>query len=49
LREKRAESGEIINIVSVFMNSGKPYTVLRDTIFTHPAMAEALNDLLSQA
>ncbi|MBP1977292.1 hypothetical protein J2Z47_005563 [Cohnella thailandensis] len=31
----------------MFMNSGQPYTVLRDTIFTHPSMAEALNDLLN--
>lgn len=42
-----AESSEVVNIVSVFMRSGEPYTVLRDTIFTHPSMAEALNDLLS--
>lgn len=43
-----AVSSEIVNIVSVFMNSGQPYTVLRDTIFTHPSMADTLNDLLSQ-
>ncbi|MNI88779.1 Dihydrolipoyl dehydrogenase [compost metagenome] len=43
-----AESSEVINIVSVFMNSGQPYTVLRDTIFTHPTMAETLNDVLGQ-
>jgi pyruvate/2-oxoglutarate dehydrogenase complex dihydrolipoamide dehydrogenase (E3) component len=43
-----AESSEVVNIVSVFMNSGQSYTVLRDTIFTHPTMAESLNDLLSQ-
>ncbi len=42
------ESSEVINIVSLFMNSGQPYTVLRDTIFTHPTMAESLNDILSQ-
>ncbi|MGN7358962.1 FAD-dependent oxidoreductase [Paenibacillus sp. SAF-054] len=40
------ESSEVVNIVSVFMNSGQPYTVLRDTIFTHPSMSEILNDLL---
>lgn len=42
------ESSEVVNIVSVFMNSGQPYTVLRDTIFTHPSMSEILNDLLGQ-
>ncbi|RTE11592.1 FAD-dependent oxidoreductase [Paenibacillus whitsoniae] len=41
------ESSEVVNIVSVFIRSGEPYTVLRDTIFTHPSMAELLNDLLS--
>ncbi|WP_337913897.1 hypothetical protein [Cohnella zeiphila] len=41
------ESSEVVNIVSVFMKSGQPYTVLRDTIFTHPSMAETLNDLLN--
>lgn len=43
-----AESSEVINTVSVFMASDQPYTVLRDTIFTHPTMAEALNDVLAQ-
>lgn len=42
-----AMSSEVVNIVSVFMISGQPYTDLRDTIFTHPSMAETLNDLLS--
>ncbi|MCG7381933.1 FAD-dependent oxidoreductase [Paenibacillus sp. ACRRY] len=42
-----AESSEVVNIVSVFMNSSQPYTVLRDTIFTHPSMSEMLNDLLN--
>ncbi|WP_068621347.1 FAD-dependent oxidoreductase [Paenibacillus tuaregi] len=40
------ESSEVVNIVSVFMNSGQPYTALRDMIFTHPSMSEILNDLL---
>lgn len=42
-----AESSEVVNIVSQFMKTGEPYTALRDTIFTHPSMAESLNDLLS--
>ncbi|CAH1205384.1 FAD-dependent oxidoreductase [Paenibacillus sp. JJ-223] len=41
-----AESSEVVNIVSVFMQSEQPFTVLRDTIFTHPSMAETINDLL---
>jgi len=42
-----AESSEVVNIVSMFMKTDQPYTVLRDTIFTHPSMAETLNDLLA--
>ncbi len=36
---------EIINIVTLAMNADLPYTVLRDQIYTHPTLAEALNDL----
>ncbi|WP_455662107.1 FAD-dependent oxidoreductase [Pradoshia sp.] len=42
-----AESSEIINIVALAMKTGQDYTFLRDHIFTHPSMAEALNDLFS--
>lgn len=42
-----AEASEIINIVSNAINTGQDYTFLRDTIFTHPTMCEALNDLFS--
>lgn len=41
------ESFEMINIVKTAMDLGAQYTVLRDQIFTHPTMAEALNDLFS--
>ena len=41
------ESHEIVNIVKLAMDAGLPYTALRDQIFTHPTMAEALNDLFS--
>ncbi len=41
------ESHEIINIVKLAMDAGLPYTVLRDMIFTHPTMSEALNDLFN--
>lgn len=43
-----AESSEIINLVKVAMDAKLPYTFLRDNIFTHPSMSEALNDLFSQ-
>lgn len=42
-----AESHEIINILKVVMDAHLPYTVLRDMIFTHPTMAESLNDLFA--
>lgn len=42
------ESHEVINIVSTAMIAGMKYTQLRDQIFTHPTMAEALNDLFKQ-
>ncbi|MDD3414920.1 MAG: FAD-dependent oxidoreductase [Lachnospiraceae bacterium] len=39
------ESHELINLVKVAMDAELHYTVLRDMIFTHPTMGEALNDL----
>ena len=42
-----AESFELINLIKLAMDAGLPYTVLRDMIFTHPTMAEGLNDLFS--
>jgi len=41
------ESYEMINTVKLAMDMDAPYTVLRDQIFTHPTMSEALNDLFS--
>ena len=41
------ESYETINVVKLAMDSGADYTVLRDQIFTHPTMTEALNDLFT--
>lgn len=41
------ESHEIINIVVTAMIAKQPYRVLANQIFTHPTMAEALNDLFS--
>lgn len=41
------ESYEMINIVKTVMDNNLTYTVLRDQIFTHPTMSEALNDLFN--
>lgn len=41
------DSSEVINIVAVVMKTGQDYTFLRDFIFTHPSMSEALNDLFA--
>lgn len=39
------EAQEVINIISTAMHNKLPYQTLRDQIFTHPTMAEGLNDL----
>lgn len=41
------DSGEVINTVAIAMKTRQDYTFLRDFIFTHPSMSEALNDLFS--
>ena len=35
----------MINIIATAIKAKLPYTALRDQIFTHPTMAEALNDV----
>lgn len=42
-----AESSEVINFVALAMKTGQDYTFLRDFIFTHPSVSEALNDLFN--
>ncbi|UUX33049.1 FAD-dependent oxidoreductase [Fundicoccus culcitae] len=42
------EAHEMINIVVTAMNANLPYTDLRDQIYTHPTMSEALNDLFGK-
>ena len=37
---------EGINLVAMAMKTGQEYTFLRDFVFTHPSMSEALNDLM---
>ena len=39
------EGGEIASILQVAMMGNLPYTALRDGIFSHPTLAESLNDL----
>ena len=37
----------MVNTVKIVMDAGLPYTVLKDGIFTHPTMSEAMNDLFA--
>lgn len=39
------ESNEVINLLTLAMRTGIKYTVLRDSIYTHPSVSEALNEL----
>ena len=39
------EGGEIASVLQVAMMGKLPYTALRDGIFSHPTLAESLNDL----
>lgn len=41
------ESYEMINIVKLAMDLHADYTILKNQIFTHPTMSEALNDLFT--
>lgn len=41
------ESHEMVNIVKFAMDYNLPYTALRDHMYTHPIMTEALSDLFS--
>lgn len=41
------ESYEMINMIKLAMDGKVPYQVLRDTIYTHPTMSEAFNDLFA--
>jgi pyruvate/2-oxoglutarate dehydrogenase complex dihydrolipoamide dehydrogenase (E3) component len=42
-----ARAGEIMAVVQLAMTAGLPNTVLRDSILTHPTMAEGLVSLFS--
>lgn len=41
------EGGEVMSVIQTAMLGKLPYTVLRDTIYTHPTMAESLNLLFA--
>ncbi|MEG0918931.1 MAG: FAD-dependent oxidoreductase [Anaerovoracaceae bacterium] len=41
------DSHEVINIVKLAMDMDADYTVLKNMVFTHPTVSEALNDLFS--
>jgi pyruvate/2-oxoglutarate dehydrogenase complex dihydrolipoamide dehydrogenase (E3) component len=38
-----AEAGEILGVIQVAMEADIPFNVLRDTMFAHPTMVEAIN------
>lgn len=38
---------EVINLIALAMKGNLPYTMLRDQIYTHPTMTEALNSGLA--
>ncbi len=41
------EGGEITAVLQVAMMGGVPYTAIRDGVFSHPTLAESLNNLFS--
>jgi pyruvate/2-oxoglutarate dehydrogenase complex dihydrolipoamide dehydrogenase (E3) component len=43
-----AESHELVNLLKLAIDQGIPAATLRDAIYTHPTMTEALNDLFGQ-
>jgi pyruvate/2-oxoglutarate dehydrogenase complex dihydrolipoamide dehydrogenase (E3) component len=41
------EGGEILAVIQTAMMGRLPYTALRDGVFSHPTLAEALNNLFT--
>jgi pyruvate/2-oxoglutarate dehydrogenase complex dihydrolipoamide dehydrogenase (E3) component len=41
------DAGEVMAVVQLAMSAGLPYTILRDSILTHPTIAEGLTVLFS--
>lgn len=42
-----AEAHELINLIKLAMDADVSYEMLRDAVYTHPTMAEGLNDLFA--
>jgi pyruvate/2-oxoglutarate dehydrogenase complex dihydrolipoamide dehydrogenase (E3) component len=41
------EGGEVMSMLELAMMGKQPYTALRDAVFAHPTLAEALNNLFT--
>ena len=41
------EGGEIATLFQIAMMGKLPYTALRDAVFSHPTLAESLNNLFT--
>ena len=41
------EGGEVMSMLELAMMGKQPYPVLRDAVFAHPTLAEALNNLFT--
>jgi pyruvate/2-oxoglutarate dehydrogenase complex dihydrolipoamide dehydrogenase (E3) component len=41
------EGGEVASVLQVAMMGNLPYTALRDGVFSHPTLAESLNNLFA--
>jgi pyruvate/2-oxoglutarate dehydrogenase complex dihydrolipoamide dehydrogenase (E3) component len=41
------EGGEVMAVLEVAIMGKLPYTALRDAVFAHPTLAEALNNLFT--
>jgi len=39
------EGGEIVSVLQTAMMGGLPYTAIRDAVYSHPTLAESLNNL----
>jgi len=42
------QGGEIAGAVQIVMLTDQPYTILRDTPFSHPTLLESMNNLFSK-
>ena len=42
------EGGEVATFFQLAIMGGLPYTTLRDAVFSHPTLAESLNNLFAK-